>query len=107
MAPKDQVVLRVEGDDVYAKLKFESGGHRVQRVPATETQGRVHSSACTVALAEPAAAVGLVHRTRRMTGSWALGDATTPLPLQGCSTSWSWTSPPLLRSPPAQPLSSQ
>ncbi|MDB5998539.1 MAG: prfA [Rhizobacter sp.] len=45
-----EVVLRVEGDDVYAKLKFESGGHRVQRVPATETQGRVHSSACTVAV---------------------------------------------------------
>ena len=52
-----EVVLRVEGDDVYARLKFESGGHRVQRVPATETQGRLHSSACTVAvLPEPDAA---------------------------------------------------
>jgi peptide chain release factor 1 len=49
-----EVVIRVEGDDVYARLKFESGGHRVQRVPVTETQGRVHSSACTVAvLPEP------------------------------------------------------
>ncbi|MEO5795514.1 MAG: peptide chain release factor 1 [Rhodoferax sp.] len=49
-----EVVLRIEGDSVYGQLKFESGGHRVQRVPATETQGRIHTSACTVAvLAEP------------------------------------------------------
>ncbi len=49
-----EVVFRVEGKDVYARLKFESGGHRVQRVPTTETQGRIHTSACTVAvLAEP------------------------------------------------------
>jgi peptide chain release factor 1 len=49
-----EVVLRVDGDDVYARLKFESGGHRVQRVPSTETQGRIHTSACTVAvLPEP------------------------------------------------------
>jgi len=49
-----EVVLRIEGDSVYGALKFESGGHRVQRVPATETQGRIHTSACTVAvLAEP------------------------------------------------------
>jgi peptide chain release factor 1 len=49
-----EVVFRVAGDDVYARLKFESGGHRVQRVPATETQGRIHTSACTVAvLPEP------------------------------------------------------
>jgi peptide chain release factor 1 len=49
-----EVVLRIEGDGVYGQLKFESGGHRVQRVPATETQGRIHTSACTVAvLAEP------------------------------------------------------
>ena len=49
-----EVVFRIEGDDVYARLKFESGGHRVQRVPATETQGRIHTSACTVAvLPEP------------------------------------------------------
>ena len=52
-----EMVLRVEGDDVYAQLKFESGGHRVQRVPVTETQGRIHTSACTVAvLPEPDAA---------------------------------------------------
>src|SRR4051812_45318390 len=49
-----EVVVRVVGDNVYGKLKFESGGHRVQRVPATETQGRIHTSACTVAaLPEP------------------------------------------------------
>ncbi len=49
-----EVVLRIVGDHVYGSLKFESGGHRVQRVPATETQGRIHTSACTVAvLAEP------------------------------------------------------
>jgi len=49
-----EVVIRVVGDGVFGKLKFESGGHRVQRVPATETQGRIHTSACTVAaLPEP------------------------------------------------------
>jgi peptide chain release factor 1 len=45
-----EVVLRFEGDAVYGRLKFESGGHRVQRVPVTETQGRIHTSACTVAV---------------------------------------------------------
>ncbi len=45
-----EVVIRIEGDGVYGALKFESGGHRVQRVPATETQGRIHTSACTVAV---------------------------------------------------------
>ena len=49
-----EVVIRIEGAGVYGALKFESGGHRVQRVPTTETQGRIHTSACTVAvLAEP------------------------------------------------------
>ncbi|MCH2241678.1 MAG: peptide chain release factor 1 [Aquabacterium sp.] len=49
-----EIVLRLEGDGVYGRLKFESGGHRVQRVPATESQGRIHTSACTVAvLPEP------------------------------------------------------
>lgn len=45
-----EIVASVEGEDVYAKLKFESGVHRVQRVPATESQGRVHTSAATVAV---------------------------------------------------------
>ncbi|MBE0546749.1 MAG: peptide chain release factor 1 [Rubrivivax sp.] len=45
-----ELVLRIEGDRVYRQLRFESGGHRVQRVPATESQGRIHTSACTVAV---------------------------------------------------------
>ncbi|WP_226570564.1 peptide chain release factor 1 [Mangrovibacter yixingensis] len=45
-----EVIARVSGDGVYGRLKFESGGHRVQRVPATESQGRIHTSACTVAV---------------------------------------------------------
>jgi len=45
-----EVIVRVVGNGAYSKLKFESGGHRVQRVPATETQGRIHTSACTVAV---------------------------------------------------------
>jgi peptide chain release factor 1 len=45
-----ELVVRIEGDNAYGRLKFESGGHRVQRVPATETQGRIHTSACTVAV---------------------------------------------------------
>ena len=49
-----ELVLRIAGDKVYEQLRFESGGHRVQRVPATESQGRIHTSACTVAvLPEP------------------------------------------------------
>lgn len=49
-----ELVLRIEGERVYERLRFESGGHRVQRVPATESQGRIHTSACTVAvLPEP------------------------------------------------------
>lgn len=43
-----EVICKVSGDGVYGIMKFESGGHRVQRVPVTETQGRVHTSACTV-----------------------------------------------------------
>ena len=45
-----EVVIRVVGEGAYGRLKFESGGHRVQRVPATESQGRIHTSACTVAV---------------------------------------------------------
>ncbi len=45
-----EVIVRLIGSGAYSKLKFESGGHRVQRVPATETQGRIHTSACTVAV---------------------------------------------------------
>ncbi len=45
-----EIISRIEGRDVYARLKFESGAHRVQRVPKTEAQGRIHTSACTVAI---------------------------------------------------------
>ena len=45
-----EVIASIEGTDVYAKLKYESGTHRVQRVPETEAQGRIHTSACTVAI---------------------------------------------------------
>ncbi len=45
-----EIISRISGKDVYSHLKFESGAHRVQRVPATESQGRVHTSACTVAV---------------------------------------------------------
>jgi len=45
-----EVIAKINGVGAYSKLKFESGGHRVQRVPDTETQGRIHTSACTVAV---------------------------------------------------------
>ncbi|MCB5208038.1 peptide chain release factor 1 [Methylovorus mays] len=45
-----EIIAKIEGFGAYSKLKFESGGHRVQRVPETETQGRIHTSACTVAV---------------------------------------------------------
>ena len=45
-----EIIARIVGQGAYSRLKFESGGHRVQRVPATETQGRIHTSACTVAV---------------------------------------------------------
>ena len=55
-----EVIVELSGTDVYATMKFESGGHRVQRVPETETQGRIHTSACTVAVMPEAAEVGEV-----------------------------------------------
>jgi len=45
-----EIIARIAGQGAYSRLKFESGGHRVQRVPVTETQGRIHTSACTVAV---------------------------------------------------------
>ncbi|OGA01412.1 MAG: peptide chain release factor 1, partial [Betaproteobacteria bacterium RIFCSPLOWO2_02_FULL_64_12] len=53
-----EIIARVIGQGAYSKLKFESGGHRVQRVPATETQGRIHTSACTVAVFPEADEIG-------------------------------------------------
>ncbi|GAB2709987.1 peptide chain release factor 1 [Halomonas garicola] len=56
-----EIIARVRGDGVYARLKFESGAHRVQRVPATESQGRVHTSACTVAVMPEVEDVGEIN----------------------------------------------
>ena len=53
-----EVICRIVGQGAYSRLKFESGGHRVQRVPATESQGRIHTSACTVAVMPEADEVG-------------------------------------------------
>jgi len=53
-----EVIVQIEGDKVFGRLKFESGGHRVQRVPVTEAQGRIHTSACTVAVMAEADEVG-------------------------------------------------
>jgi peptide chain release factor 1 len=53
-----EIIARIIGNGAYSKLKFESGGHRVQRVPVTETQGRIHTSACTVAVMPEADEVG-------------------------------------------------
>ena len=52
-----EVITRISGNDVYSHLKFESGAHRVQRVPVTESQGRIHTSACTVAILPEADAI--------------------------------------------------
>jgi len=52
-----EIIVRIIGQGAYSKLKFESGGHRVQRVPETETQGRIHTSACTVAVLPEADAI--------------------------------------------------
>ena len=53
-----EVIVRISGRGVYSRLKFESGGHRVQRVPETESQGRIHTSACTVAVLPEADEIG-------------------------------------------------
>jgi peptide chain release factor 1 len=55
-----EIICKIIGEGAYSKLKFESGGHRVQRVPETETQGRIHTSACTVAVMPEADEVGEV-----------------------------------------------
>ena len=56
-----EVIARIAGHDVYSRLKFESGAHRVQRVPETESQGRIHTSACTVAVMPQADELEEVH----------------------------------------------
>jgi peptide chain release factor 1 len=52
-----EIISRIEGKGAYSRLKFESGAHRVQRVPETESQGRIHTSACTVAILPEAAEI--------------------------------------------------
>ncbi len=52
-----EVIARINGQGAYSRLKFESGGHRVQRVPQTEAQGRIHTSACTIAVLPEADAI--------------------------------------------------
>jgi peptide chain release factor 1 len=52
-----EIIAKIVGQGAYSKLRFESGGHRVQRVPETETQGRIHTSACTVAVMPEADAI--------------------------------------------------
>jgi peptide chain release factor 1 len=56
-----EIIARITGNAVYSRMKFESGGHRVQRVPATESQGRIHTSACTVAVMPEVDEVAEVH----------------------------------------------
>lgn len=56
-----EVIVELSGTDVYAAMKFESGGHRVQRVPETEAQGRIHTSACTVAVLPEVEEIGEVN----------------------------------------------
>ena len=72
-----EVVLSIEGERVYSRLKFESGAHRVQRIPLTESQGRIHTSACTVAVLPEAEDVEIEINpadpridTYRSSGSW-------------------------------------
>jgi peptide chain release factor 1 len=55
-----EIIARISGKDVYSRLKFESGAHRVQRVPETEAQGRIHTSTCTVAVLPEADAVDAI-----------------------------------------------
>jgi len=55
-----EIIARIAGQGAYSRLKFESGGHRVQRVPVTETQGRIHTSACTIAVLPEADEVSAV-----------------------------------------------
>ncbi len=55
-----EIILKIMGDNVYAQLKFESGAHRVQRVPETEAQGRIHTSTCTVAVLPEVEEIGAI-----------------------------------------------
>ncbi|HEY5645373.1 MAG TPA: peptide chain release factor 1, partial [Pseudomonadales bacterium] len=60
-----EIISRIAGKDVYSQLKFESGAHRVQRVPETESQGRIHTSACTVAVMPEADEIEAINIDRK------------------------------------------
>lgn len=64
-----EAIVNVTGQDVYKRLKYESGVHRVQRVPATEAQGRIHTSTVTVAVLPEAAEVDAVRSNRKTSRS--------------------------------------
>src|SRR5690554_7212923 len=64
-----EVSMNIEGDGVYGTMKFESGVHRVQRVPETESQGRVHTSAITVAVLPEAEEVDVDRKSTRLNSS--------------------------------------
>jgi peptide chain release factor 1 len=72
MGGMKEVIAEIAGDGAYARLKWESGVHRVQRVPATEAQGRIHTSAATVIVLPEAEEVDLEIRT---TSSWSTSTA--------------------------------
>ena len=67
-----EIIARIIGKGAYSRLKFESGGHRVQRVPETESQGRIHTSACTVAIMPEVSEVEAIEI------SFTVGDITRP-----------------------------
>ena len=96
-----EIIFRIEGAGAYSRFKFESGGHRVQRVPATETQGRIHTSACTVAVLPEADEVGVVTlnpaelRIDTFRASGAGGGNTSTRPIRRCASpicppDWWW-----------------
>ena len=75
-----EIISRIAGTGVYSKLKFESGAHRVQRVPTTETQGRIHTSACTVAVMPEAEEVDHIDLTRFVHPGPVASTSTKPIP---------------------------
>ena len=68
MGGYNEVVVAVKGDAVWTRLKFEGGPHRVQRVPVTESQGRIHTSSATVTVLPEAEEVDVAHRPQRPAG---------------------------------------
>jgi peptide chain release factor 1 len=90
-----EVIVRIGGTGVYAALKFESGAHRVQRVPATESQGRIHTSACTVAvLPEVDEVEDIELNPAELPRAPAASTSTRPIRRSAsptCRPAWSWS----------------